>query len=232
MHRLSGHALMVLAGGVGAALCLAWLSPAEGPASAQVMAAAVAADPPALRPLPASAAQQRYARAEATQAQRQALAAAVQRELHRVGCYAGPVDGHWGAGSRQALSAFGRAVKLRLLADVPDEAVLRLVEAQPRRVCGEDQAPREEARLPHRPTFAEPRLISEPVAARRPSARIGQADVEIGAGPRGPTQDVPVQPVPPRAMDKARSDDREPPPPAFVRNLARSMSSVLAPLGW
>lgn len=242
MHRLAGHALLLLGGATGAVLCLAWLSPSAPKLAGHVGAspAPIAADAPALRPLPASAAQHKYARAAATQAERQVLAAAVQRELQRVGCYRGAIDGTWGTGSRQAVAAFGRAVNVPFASDAPDEALLRLLEGQPRRLCGAGPDTLLEARLPERPTFAEPRLISEPVEVPRPQGRHRVPPApEPATSALAPT----ARPAPaptaradvttaPRPAEKPRAEKAGPQPPAFVREIARSVSNVLAPLGW
>lgn len=51
----------------------------------------------------------------------------LQRELKRVGCYAGDVDGEWGNGSRRGLRAFMEQAKASMTNDVPDLIQLTLV---------------------------------------------------------------------------------------------------------
>ena len=51
---------------------------------------------------------------------------ALQRELKRLGCYSGQVDGEWGPTSRYAAATFVKAVNAKLPVDRPDEALLAL----------------------------------------------------------------------------------------------------------
>jgi hypothetical protein len=66
-------------------------------------------------------------------------ALAVQRELKRVGCYAGGLDGAWGPGSRRALQKFADAVGIRLGSE-PTGEVLAAVQAKSGSVCGSRSA--------------------------------------------------------------------------------------------
>ena len=63
------------------------------------------------------------------------LARDLQRELQRLGCYGGPIDGDWGEGSRRALERFARRVDVDLKTDEPSMRALRAVEETERRVC-------------------------------------------------------------------------------------------------
>jgi peptidoglycan hydrolase-like protein with peptidoglycan-binding domain len=67
---------------------------------------------------------------------RDELVRTMQRELQRVGCYAGEIDGNWGSGSRRALATFMDRLNASLPADQPDSAALALVGAQSGIVCG------------------------------------------------------------------------------------------------
>jgi len=58
----------------------------------------------------------------------------VQRELRRVGCYPGKLDGAWGPGSRRALSNFASAAGVRV-GDQPTAEVLAVVQAKSATVC-------------------------------------------------------------------------------------------------
>ena len=51
---------------------------------------------------------------------------ALQRELKRLGCYSGQLDGEWGPTSRYAAATFVKAVNAKLPVDKPDEALLSL----------------------------------------------------------------------------------------------------------
>jgi hypothetical protein len=65
-----------------------------------------------------------------------ALARALQRELKRVGCYAGDVSGVWTASSRMAMKTFVERVNAALPTDNPDPVLLSLVQGHQERVCG------------------------------------------------------------------------------------------------
>lgn len=60
----------------------------------------------------------------------------LQRELNRVGCYDGMIDGQWGQMSRQAMAQFKKRVDSTLSSGEPDYILLALVKGQTRRVCG------------------------------------------------------------------------------------------------
>jgi hypothetical protein len=75
------------------------------------------------------------------------LAGMLQRELRRVGCYLGEVDGIWGAGSRRAMTAFNERVNAVLPVEQPDTILLRLVSAHVGTVCG-SACPRGQAFAP------------------------------------------------------------------------------------
>lgn len=60
----------------------------------------------------------------------------LQRELKRVGCYYGEIDGDWGTGSRRAMSSFTDRVNASLPIDQPDFVLLALVQNSQGAVCG------------------------------------------------------------------------------------------------
>ena len=60
----------------------------------------------------------------------------LQRELRRVGCYDGEINGSWTPTSRRAMKAFTDHVNASLPTDRPDYILLRLVQSSPERVCG------------------------------------------------------------------------------------------------
>jgi hypothetical protein len=63
------------------------------------------------------------------------LTRALQRELARVGCYSGAVDGRWGAKANEALREFSRHAKVSLSVDKPTEDALRTIAAIKHPVC-------------------------------------------------------------------------------------------------
>ena len=64
------------------------------------------------------------------------LVRTLQRELKRVGCYAGDIDGDWGTGSRRAMAAFTDRVNASLPIEQPDFILLTLVQGQQGSICG------------------------------------------------------------------------------------------------
>jgi hypothetical protein len=60
---------------------------------------------------------------------KRSLARAIQRELARVGCYAGNENGLWTRPTRAAMTAFVEKSNARLPTDEPDPALLSLVQA-------------------------------------------------------------------------------------------------------
>ena len=69
-------------------------------------------------------------------AERVALVRDIQRELRRVGCYWGKIDGSWGGGSKRAVLMFMDRVNASLPSEEPDVFVLSLVRGQSEPVCG------------------------------------------------------------------------------------------------
>jgi hypothetical protein len=63
------------------------------------------------------------------------LARQLQAELKRVGCYAGAVDGDWGAGSRSALSLYNRHAGAKLDLALASLAAIEAVRGKSTRVC-------------------------------------------------------------------------------------------------
>lgn len=63
------------------------------------------------------------------------LARHLQRELRRVGCYSGEINGVWTTSSRMAMKAFVDRVNSTLPIDTPDPILLSLVQGQRGEVC-------------------------------------------------------------------------------------------------
>ncbi len=64
------------------------------------------------------------------------LARNLQRELRRVGCYSGKIDGDWGPGSQRAMAGFVAKVNASLPVQEPDYILLSLLRSQRAQVCG------------------------------------------------------------------------------------------------
>jgi hypothetical protein len=67
---------------------------------------------------------------------RDAIGRELQKELKRVGCYAGELNGAWTKSTRQAMKVFTDRVNAKLPIDKPDDILLALVQAYPNKVCG------------------------------------------------------------------------------------------------
>ena len=66
---------------------------------------------------------------------RASLARELQRELRRVGCYEGEINGSWTPPTRRAMKAFTDRVNAILPVDVPDYILLTLVQGHQDHVC-------------------------------------------------------------------------------------------------
>lgn len=69
---------------------------------------------------------------------REDLVRSLQRELRRVGCYWGEIDGSWGAGSKRAIASFMDRVNASLPIEQPDFILLTLLQNHGGSVCGKD----------------------------------------------------------------------------------------------
>jgi hypothetical protein len=67
---------------------------------------------------------------------RDAIGRELQKELKRVGCYAGELNGEWTTSTRHAMSAFAERVNARLPTEQPDSILLALVQGNVTKVCG------------------------------------------------------------------------------------------------
>jgi hypothetical protein len=77
-------------------------------------------------------------KAVAVPGDRASLARALQRELQRVGCYDGEVNGTWTTSTRMAMKSFTDRVNASLPIDQPDYILLSLVQRHAGRACGTD----------------------------------------------------------------------------------------------
>lgn len=241
MYQVKGHALILAASALGVVVSFEVLDGTghtralrAGTAVAVTSAPSPVAPEPALKPLPASTSQAQYTRVLVSPADREMLARDIQRELRRVGCYRGDVDGTWGPQSRQAMGAFTASLKLRIPFDAPDEMMLRLVQGQTQRVCGGPDLDPEQASATPSATPS-PRLVSPPTEMKRTPRRGSGSEAKPqptppDAKPASPESQV-AESAPPAAP---RRVDRTPPPasstPAIVRNLMQTVSNVFGPL--
>jgi hypothetical protein len=74
--------------------------------------------------------------AKAPDKSRLALTRDIQKELKRVGCYAGEADGEWNAATQQSMRTFIDRVNATLPIDEPDHILKTLVQGHPGDACG------------------------------------------------------------------------------------------------
>jgi len=130
-RRTCGAALIVAGLGIGGY----GLAPGNGSGEAQDDAAApvvVTIPPRHAEPVPPPAPQQQ---AVAPQ-DRDTLTRLLQKELKRVGCYSGEINGVWTRATRTAMKAFIGRVNASLPVEAPDGVLYAMVQGQPDRVCG------------------------------------------------------------------------------------------------
>ncbi len=63
------------------------------------------------------------------------MAQELQRELQRVGCYVGTIDGDWGSGSKQAMTDFNTHAKMAFQAEEPTGAAILAIKKVFARIC-------------------------------------------------------------------------------------------------
>jgi hypothetical protein len=80
------------------------------------------------------------------------LVYALQRELQRIGCYRGEIDGVWGPASRSALANFNRHAKMTLSTNLPEATSLSVLQKVLARTCPEA----DEQRSPNATTRSRP----------------------------------------------------------------------------
>lgn len=124
-----------------------------------------------------------------------AIAHAVQTELKRAGCYAGPVNGIWSASTQKAMSEFAARTNARLPVDRADPVLLALVENNRDVTCGDGPPPAQSAELhtssvttdattrPERLRYSEDdRRALDTLAAAEPEADADGFDATSAAG--------------------------------------------------
>jgi hypothetical protein len=116
--------------------------PAVGPRASAIVSPRPGAGPPAvgsapvvvtLAPRSGDAVPSRTA---AIPRDRDSLARELQKELRRVGCYEGKLNGVWTPATRRAMKTFTDRVNATLPVDEPDAVLYVMVQSQQERVCG------------------------------------------------------------------------------------------------
>ncbi len=98
----------------------------------------------------------------------------IQRELKRVGCYEGNVDGSWSSETRQAMKQFIDRVNASLPVDDADHVLKTLVQGHPGNACGKScpsgQAISGDGKCVPTAIIAVPKRMPAPVPATREAA--------------------------------------------------------------
>jgi hypothetical protein len=145
---------------------------------------------------------------------RDSLARELQKELRRVGCYEGEVNGVWTPATRRAMKTFTDRVNATLPVDEPDAVLFAMVLGQQDRVCGKpcpaDQGLSEDGRcLPNAILAKAARKPSPAVAgyvpvggpaAAKPAPAITGWSTTVTAPPRPSSPATATAPVPPPAL--------------------------------
>ena len=126
----------------------------------------------------------------------------LQKELRRVGCYDGELNGAWTASTRQAMKAFTNRVNATLPTDEPDSILLTLVQAYQDKVCGKPcpagQGLTDAGRCVPNAILAKAAKKGVPVAAAPPAEKpmpaiTGWSTTTTAAAPAPPTGTAPTQ---------------------------------------
>jgi len=148
---------------------------------------------------------------------RDSLARELQKELRRVGCYEGELNGVWTPATRRAMKTFTDRLNAALPVDAPDAVLFAMVQNQQDRVCGKpcpvDQGLSEDGRCLPNAILAK--------AARKPWPSAVATHVPASGGPAASkplsarswsATVTAVQPTPPAVGAPATST----PPPALA----------------
>jgi hypothetical protein len=163
---------------------------------------------------------------------RDSLARELQKELRRVGCYEGELNGVWTPATRRAMKTFTDRVNATLPVDEPDAVLFAMVQSQQDRVCGKpcpvDQGLSEDGRCLPNAILAKaarkpsPSAVATHVpasggpAAAKPLSARGWSATVTAVGPTPPAVGAPAAPMPPQAL-AVIAPAPAPPPPAEGR---------------
>lgn len=139
---------------------------------------------------------------KAGEAQR-ALARNIQRELKRVGCYAGALDGDWSSTTQTAMLAFNESVRVQLPVKSPDYILLTLLQGHTARACAPAADPAITAKAqpaPGKPIAKRSDPVQQAVAPVPRPASVAQPRPGIAQVVPPQAQPVPSPAVPPVVM--------------------------------
>jgi len=159
---------------------------------------------------------------------RDSLARELQKELRRVGCYEGELNGVWTPATRRAMKTFTDRLNAALPVDAPDAVLFAMVQNQQDRVCGKpcpvDQGLSEDGRCLPNAILAKaarkpwPSAVAThvpasggPAASKPLSARSWSATV-TAVQPTPPAVGAPATSTPPRALAVIAPAPAAPPP--------------------
>jgi len=133
---------------------------------------------------------------------RDAIGRELQKELRRVGCYEGELNGVWTQSTRQAMKAFTDRVNATLPTDEPDSILLTLVQAYQDKVCGKPcpagQGLSDAGRCV--PTAILARATKKGAPAAAPAAAIEKPTPAITSWSTTTTAAAPTPPLPPVSL--------------------------------
>jgi hypothetical protein len=142
---------------------------------------------------------------------RDSLVRELQKELRRVGCYEGEVNGVWTPATRRAMKTFTDRVNATLPMDEPDAVLFAMVQGQQDRVCGKpcpaDQGLSEDGRCLPNAILAKAakKPVPAPVAgylptAAKPAPAITGWSTTVTSAPRPSPPAAGAAVVPPPAL--------------------------------
>lgn len=150
-------------------------------------------------------------RAAVPEMSRDDLVRNIQRELKRVGCYWGDVDGDWGMGSRRAMASFTERVNASLPIDQPDFILLTLLRAHAGTACGKG-CPAGQVVNDHGRCIV-PAVTARRPTERRPSGQPHEIREEPATTTASAVSTVPAAPLAVVAAASVASTARTPQPP-------------------
>jgi hypothetical protein len=180
---------------------------------------------------------------------RDTLARELQKELRRVGCYEGELNGAWTPSTRRAMKAFTDRINATLPVEEPDPILYTLVQGQQDKVCGKPcptgQGLSEDGRClpsailakagrkgpaPAITIWSTTTTATAPPPPVTPAPAVAAAPVSAPPEGRmalaGPTEAVPAAAPPPAPVPAARS--ARPAPPRVSHREVSWSRSILA----
>jgi hypothetical protein len=152
---------------------------------------------------------------------RSGLVRELHKELKRVGCYDGDLNGAWSSASRQAMRRFTQSVNAKLPIEEPDVVGLKLVQSHAQSVCSACPADQRETHgacaqsaattQPTRPSLIPARTDAETTQKSTPLI-VGSAATAAAASVLSRPEPQPASAVRPVSAPSQALDDGRPPP--------------------